>query len=340
MYKDVRLIPNTNRSFGHRCLASSAGGKSTWRALSSRLACLVIPLILLSVSECPARLNVVATTPDLGALATAIGGDRVEVTVLVRPMEDPHFVDPKPSFMVKLNRADVLVEGGAELELGWLPSLLHGARNSKIAKGAIGRVLANDGVTMLEVPDVLDRSKGDVHAAGNPHYLVDPENALIVAGHLARTFSAVDSKSAPAYQANLATFTKTLQSLLQEWRRKLEPFRGQSLVGYHNSWPYFARRFGLTIDIFLEPKPGVPPTPAHLASVITVMKQRRASVILVDGYNDRRTAEAVAFRTGATVLEVSHFPGGMKGTDAGYLAFMNRLVDSVASALAGKPASP
>jgi len=321
--------PSGRSAFRRRSsLARSPGAvPKAWLAL---LCC------ALASFRCDARLNVVATTPDLGSIASAVGGNKIDVTVLVRPTEDPHFVDPKPSFVVKLNRADVLIEGGAELELGWLPSLLQSARNSKIAKGAPGRVVANEGIKMLEVPVSLDRSKGDIHAAGNPHYLVDPENALIVARHIARALAAVDPESSAAYESNLAEFTASLQTALQEWKRKLEPFRGRSLVGFHNSWPYFANRFEFKIDIYLEPKPGVPPTPAHLAEVITTMKERRAAVILVDTYQDRRTAEAVASRTGATVLDVSHFPGGMKGTEAGYIAFMNRLVDSLATALAAK----
>src|SRR5258705_444755 len=159
-----------------------------------------------------AKLNVIATTPDLAALAGAVGGKQIDITTLARPTEDPHFVDAKPSFIVKLNRADALIEGGAELEIGWLPSLLTGARNAKLASGAPGYILANEGVQMLEVPKSLDRSEGDIHAAGNPHFLVDPENAKIIARHLAEAFCKLDAANCATYQANLKKFIAELDA--------------------------------------------------------------------------------------------------------------------------------
>src|SRR6266568_8446432 len=144
----------------------------------------------------PAKLNVVATTPDLASIAKEIGGEHIDITTLAKPTEDPHFVDARPSFIVKLNRADVLIEGGAELEIGWLPPLLAGARNAKLAPDAPGYIRCNEGIQMLEVPSALDRSKGDIHAAGNPHFVVDPENAKIIARHIADSFCAQDPKSA------------------------------------------------------------------------------------------------------------------------------------------------
>lgn len=281
-----------------------------------------------------AKLNVVATTPDLGSIAKEIGGDHIDLTVLAKPTEDPHFVDAKPSLIVKLNRADVVIEGGAELEIGWLPRLLDEARNTKLAAGAPGRVACAQGVPLKEVPATLDRSKGDIHAAGNPHYVVDPANAIIVARNITEAFCALDEKSSAAYRANLQKFTAALDAKLVEWQKQLDPFKGQQVVAYHNSWLYFGDRFGLHIDLFLEPKPGVPPTPRHLAEVIVKMKLDKVHVILVDPYLDRRTAETVAGKTGATVVDVAQFPGGIKGTEAGYIALLDHLVNSVAKALA------
>jgi len=280
-----------------------------------------------------AKLNVLATTPDLASIAKAIGGDLIDLTVLAKPTEDPHFVDAKPSLILKVNRADVVIEGGAELEVGWLPRLLDQARNVKVAAGAPGHVACAQGVPLKEIPSTLDRSKGDIHAAGNPHYLVDPANAKIVARNIAEAFCALDEKSAAAYRANLQQFTEALDAKLVEWQKKLEPFKGQQVVAYHNSWLYFGDRFGLNIDIFLEPKPGVPPTPRHLAEVILKMKHDKVHVILVDPYLDRRTAETVAAKTEATVVDVAQFPGGVKGTEGGYIALMDYLVNSVAKAL-------
>src|SRR6266478_247177 len=156
---------------------------------------------VLSASPALAKLNVVATTPDFGSIAKEIGGDNIDLTTLGKPTEDPHFVDAKPSFIVKLNHADVLIEGGAELEIGWLPALLEQSRNQKVAPGAPGHVACAQGVQMLEVPTTLDRSRGDIHAAGNPHYVVDPVNAKIVAQHLAESFCALDAKSCEIYRA-------------------------------------------------------------------------------------------------------------------------------------------
>jgi zinc/manganese transport system substrate-binding protein len=281
-----------------------------------------------------AKLNVVATTPDLAAIAQEIGGDKIALTTLARPTEDPHFVDAKPSFIVKLNRADVLIEGGAELEIGWLPALLNQARNAKIAAGAPGRVDCARGIAMLDVPATLDRSQGDIHAAGNPHYVIAPSNARIVAQNIASALAAVDEKNAETYRANLQKFTVALDAKLAEWRTTLAPFQGRSVVAYHDSWPYFVREFGLKLDLFLEPKPGIPPTPAHLAEVIQKMKTEDAHVIFVDAYLNRKTAETVARSTGATVLDVTQFPGGVKGTEGGYIRLEDYLVNSLAKALA------
>lgn len=288
----------------------------------------------LLLSSAQAKLDVVATTPDLGSIAKEIGGDKVDVLTLAKPTEDPHFVDAKPSFILKLNRADVLIEGGAELEIGWLPALLEQARNPKLAPGAPGHVACAQGIQLLEVPSTLDRSKGDIHAAGNPHYLVDPVNARAVAQRIADAFCAQDAKNNDAYRANLKKFTDALDAKLVEWQKTLEPYRGQQLVAYHNSWLYFANRFGLKIELFLEPKPGVPPTPSHLAEVITKMKEDHVHVIMVDVYLNRRTAETVAGKTGATVVDVTQFPGGIKGTEGGYLPLMDYLVGSISRALA------
>jgi zinc/manganese transport system substrate-binding protein len=294
-----------------------------------------LALLVLTAATAHAKLNVVATTPDLASIAKEIGDDKIGLTTLAKPTEDPHFVDARPNLIVKLNRADVLIEGGAELEIGWLPALLDQARNDKLAPGAPGHVACAHGVQLLEVPSTLDRSKGDIHAAGNPHYVVDPVNATIAAQHITDAFCALDEKSSDAYRANLRKFTDALDAKLVEWQKTLAPFKGQQVVAYHNSWLYFGHRFGLKIDLFLEPKPGVPPTPTHLAEVITKMKEDKVHVIIVDPYLNRRTAETVAARTGATVVDVTQFPGGVKGTEAGYIQLLDYLVKAVARAAAG-----
>jgi zinc/manganese transport system substrate-binding protein len=283
----------------------------------------------------PKKLNVVATTPDFAALARDIGGDLVVVTALAKPTEDPHFVDAKPSHLVTLNRADVLIEGGAELELGWLPPLLDNARNGKIAAGAPGRIVASQGITMLEVPVTFDRSKGDVHSLGNPHFLLDPLNAKIIASHLADHFAQVNPAAAETFKANLRRFEATVDQKLAEWQKQLEPFRGAKIVTYHKDFAYLAKRFNLDIVETLEPKPGIAPSPAHLAQVVSTMQATKARVILVQPYQNRRTAETVARRTNALVLDIPQQPGAIPNT-ATYFQLMDYLVRTLAAALEAK----
>src|SRR6266576_5200015 len=199
-----------------------------------------------SVSLASAQLRVVATTPDLAAVAKEIGGDRVNVVALAKPTEDPHFVDAKPSFIVTLNRADALIEGGAELELGWLPPLLENARNGKIAAGAPGRVVASEGIRLIEIPTSFDRSKGDIHSLGNPHFMVDPVSAKIVARNSASHLGQIDPKDAATYNSNLARFNSRIDSKLADWQKQLAPYRGAKIVTYHRDFIYLAQRFGLS----------------------------------------------------------------------------------------------
>jgi len=282
-----------------------------------------------------AKLNVVVTTPDLGAIAREIGGNQVEVFTMAKPTEDPHFVDAKPSFVVKLNKADALIEGGADLEMGWLAPLIEQARNSKLAPGKPGRISGAQGVSLLEVPTTLDRSKGDVHAAGNPHYMADPANAKIVAQNIAKAFGALDPSSASLFQANADRFGQLIDTRLQEWTSLLRPYQGKRVASYHNSWPYFGQRFGLKFDLFLEPKPGIPPSPSHLAQVIATMKGEKIKVIVCQPHLNHRSAEFVATRADAAVIDFASYPGG-KGTPEDYIGWMDLLVQSLVKGFAGQ----
>jgi zinc/manganese transport system substrate-binding protein len=279
-----------------------------------------------------AKLKVVATLPDLAALAREVGGDNVEVSAMAKPTEDSHFVDARPSFVVQLRDADVLIDGGAELELGWLPPLLQNARNPKINVGQPGRVEASQGVKLMNAPANATRAAGDVHALGNPHFVVDPIIAKAVALHIAQSFSAVDAANAAGYNTNYKKFEATINAKLQEWGTAMLPFKGQSVVAYHDSWPYFAHRFGLNIDIFLEPKPGIPPSPSHLAEVIDKMKAQKIKAIIVEPFHDRKIAERVASATGAKVVDFAQYPGGLPGTDS-YVKLIDRLVANLSAAL-------
>lgn len=289
--------------------------------------------VALSSTAAFAGLRVVATTPEYGAIASAVGGDKIAVSVLAKATEDPHFVDPRPSHIVTLNRADVLIEGGADLEVGWLPPLIEGARNPKLAVGAPGRIRASDGIHLIDVPAVLDRSAGDVHAVGNPHFMMEPHNAAIVAGHLADSFCALDAASCPVFRTRRDAFLGALDERMKVWDAKLAPYRGLPIVTYHATWKYFARHFDLVSEIYLEPKPGIPPSPPHLAAVMQAMIAKKIGVILVEPFQSRKTAEAVAAKTGARIADVCQFPGGIKGTEGDYLALMDAVVNSVAAAL-------
>jgi zinc/manganese transport system substrate-binding protein len=279
-----------------------------------------------------AKLKVVATLPDLASLAREIGGDKVDVSVLAKPTEDSHFVDARPSFVVQLRDADVLIDGGAELEIGWLPPLLQNARNPKIEVGKPGRVQASQGVRLMNVPTNATRAAGDVHALGNPHFVVDPIIAKTVALHIAQTFSALDAPNAGVYDANYKKFEATINAKLQEWGAAMLPFKGQNVVAYHDSWVYFAHRFGLNIDTFLEPKPGIPPSPSHLAEVIEKMKTQKIKAIIVEPFHDRKIAEKVASSTGAKVVDFAQYPGGLPNTDT-YVKLIDRLVANLTAAL-------
>src|SRR5438105_14195008 len=195
--------------------------------------------------QATAQLRVVATTPDLASVAREIGGDRVNVVALAKPTEDPHFVDAKPSFIVTLNRADALIEGGAELELGWLPPLLENARNGKIAAGSPGRVVASEGIRLLEIPTSFDRSKGDIHSLGNPHFMVDPVSAKVVARNIASHLGQIDPKNVATYNGNLARFNARIDSKLADWHNQLAAYHVAKIVSYHRDFIDLAQRFGL-----------------------------------------------------------------------------------------------
>jgi len=292
---------------------------------------LILSTTLACAFAAQAKLNVVATLPDFGSLAREVGGDKIDLVVLAKATEDPHFVDARPSFVVSLRNADVLIDGGAELELGWLPPLLQNARNPKIEIGKPGRVQASQGIR-LNVPTNVTRAAGDVHALGNPHFTVDPIIAKAIAQHIAQSFSVLDPTNAAAYDANYKKFEAAINAKLQQWGAALLPFKGQHIAAYHDSWPYFGHRFGLEIDIFLEPKPGIPPSPSHLAEVIGQMKAQKIKAIIVEPYHDRKIAERVASATGATVVDFAQYPGALPGTD-NYIKLIDALVSRLAAAL-------
>lgn len=282
-----------------------------------------------------AKLNVVATTSDLGAIAKEIGKDKIEVMSIAKPTEDPHFVDAKPSFIVKLNKADMLIEGGLHLEIGWLPNLVVGARNKNILAGENGYLVASAGVPIIEVPTTADRAMGDVHPMGNPHFMIDPLNGKIVAIHICERLCQIDAANCAYYKDNLKDFTKRLDQKLSEWQKTLEPFRGTKIVTYHKTFPYFANRFNLTVVGTLEPKPGIPPSPTHINSLIPMMKKEGVKLILIEPFQERKTAEFVSSQTGAKIVVFPIMVGGQKETDD-YLSLFDYTINQIVSALKTK----
>jgi zinc/manganese transport system substrate-binding protein len=293
---------------------------------------LVSALFAVVVGSVHAKLNVVTTLPDYASLAHEIGGDLVNVTVMAKPTEDPHFVDARPSFVVQLRMADVLIEGGAELEIGWLPPLLQNARNPKIEAGQPGRVVASQNIHLMNIPASASRAAGDVHALGNPHFMTDPIIAKAVAEHIAQAFSKIDAPYSGTYDGNYKKFEAAINAKLQEWGTAMLPFKGQSVVAYHDSWPYFAHRFGINIDIFLEPKPGIPPSPSHLAEVISQMKAQKIKAIIVEPFHDRKIAERAASATGAKVVDFAQYPGALPNSDS-YIKLMDVLIARLSAAM-------
>lgn len=265
----------------------------------------------LAAGPAQARLNLVATLPDFGAIAEAIGGDKVKVTSICRGTEDPHFVDPRPSFLRVLHQADALLEGGAELEIGWLPTLVNNARNGKILRDAPGDVLMSEGIRLLEVPlTPVDRSMGDVHPLGNPHYWLDPANGRIMAQQIATRLSKLDPANAAFYEANLRQFNQRLDAKMADWTRQMEPFRGTKIITYHKSFEYFADRFGLVIVGAVEPRPGIEPTPGHINELIPRLKQTGVKLVVIEPFRPRKTPEYVAQATGAKLVLVPVMTGG------------------------------
>ena len=294
---------------------------------------------LTAPADAAAKLAVVTTTPDLADLARNVGGDRVEVSAMARGYQDPHFVDPKPSFIVLLRRADLLILNGLELEVGWLPPLIESARNGRIVYGADGYLDASGGIAPLEIPTGAMaelRARGDVHPSGNPHYMLDPSNAKIVAGEICERLARLDPEHAQEFRTNLAAYAAKLDSRLTEWQGRLAPYRGAKIVTYHRLWLYFERRFGLQSAAEVEPKPGIAPSPAYVAHLIRYIPESGARVLVMAPYYSDRVPRLLEKKTEIRVLVLPTMPGGMPGTDD-YVAMMDCIVSKLENALAPSP---
>lgn len=290
--------------------------RRSWIVRSAATLC-AAAFLLSTFAPPPARaagkIQIMTATTDLAALAQEVGGDKVEVESVARGYQDPHFVDAKPSFLLKLKRADLLIVVGLELEIGWLPPLITQSTNPKIQVAGPGYFDASRFARILEIPTgQVTRAEGDVHPLGNPHYWLDPENGLRIAKGIADKLSEMRPGDAGYFSQRYADFEQRLKQADQRWLAEMKPYEGRKIVTYHRSWPNFADHFHLNVVGYVEPRPGIPPSPQHTVELIQQMKRENIKVIVVEPYFDLKTPNAVARETGAQVLVLPPSVGGEK----------------------------
>jgi ABC-type Zn uptake system ZnuABC Zn-binding protein ZnuA len=279
-----------------------------------------------------AKLNVVTTTTDLADIASNIGGDKVTVTSISKGYQDPHFVEAKPSFMTILAKADLYLVIGMELEQGWSPVIEQGARNPGAMKGGASYIDCSAGIQALEVHNTkIDRSMGDVHPYGNPHYMLDPQNGIIVAETIMRAFKKKDPANASYYESNCKSYISALTKKQIEWLKAMKPLRGTKVVTYHKTWTYFARRFGLDVVGQVEPKPGISPSPAHIASLIKMMKDNNVKIIIREPHFESKIPDMICRETGAKQVVLPIMPGGVRGSDT-YIRMFDYIIANITAA--------
>jgi zinc/manganese transport system substrate-binding protein len=296
---------------------------------------LVAGMVALAPHLAQAQLKVVTSTTDLYDIAKSVGGDKITATHIGEGYQDPHFIEAKPSFVLQLRNADVWAFVGLDLEIGWMPLLLDGARNPKIRLGGSGYVDASKAIRVLDTPQGnVDRSMGDVHPLGNPHYWLDPENGRRIARMFKAKFSELDPKNEDAYEKNEKAFEARLNAAEKGWANDLATIRGKPVVAWHTSWRYFAEYNGMKIVAFMEPKPGVPPSPSHLYTVIQTVKQTGAKAIVMEPFYDRKVADLVAKQTGIKVLLLPPSVGGIRGAPVkDYVSLMQYDMAQLAAAV-------
>ncbi len=250
-------------------------------------------------------IKVVTTTTDLKSITEWVGGNKVSVSSIATGYQNPHFVDPKPSYIISLSNANLFVTVGLDLETGWSPQLLSSSRNQKIQKGAAGYVDASEGVGLLQVPSSLNRGEGDIHIYGNPHYWLDPLNGKVIARNIANGLERIDPSNKAYYEANLQAFFNKVNEKLAAWAALMAPYKGSKIIAYHNEWCYFEKRFGLEIVDFMEPKPGIPPSPSQLVKVIKEVSANHIKVIISSPYFTTSSSDVVAKQTGVKELTLA-----------------------------------
>lgn len=298
-----------------------------------RLIMCMVALSAITAAPSAAALRVVATTEDLASLAREVGGDKITVVALAKGYQDPHFVDPKPSFILAVSRADLLIVVGREMEIGWLTPLITSSRNAKIQPGGNGYLDASANVRILEIPGgQITRAMGDVHSQGNPHYWLDPGNGRRIAQTIKDKLSQLAPADRAYFDERYASFDKKLAAAESRWNTLMAPYKGAKIVTYHRSWPNFMERFGLNVIGYVEPKPGIPPTTSHTIELIDEMKKQGVKLIVVEPYFDLKTPQAITKQVGGDVLILAPSVGGAKeATD--YVALFDYNVSTVAAAL-------
>jgi zinc/manganese transport system substrate-binding protein len=273
----------------------------------------VLVAALFTSVNASAAVKVITTTEDLAALVTEIGGNKVTVESLAKGYQDPHFVEAKPSFILKLHSADLLVVVGRELEIAWLPPLITQSRNAAIQLGGPGYLDASQTVRILDIPTgQITRAMGDVHPSGNPHYWLDPNNGRLMAKAIQNKLSDMSRADAAYFAQRYDDFDKRLAEAEKRWKAAMAPYKGLKVVTYHRSWPNFADAFGLDVIGYVEPKPGIPPSPAHTLDLQQEMKAKNVKILLVEPYFDLKTPNAIGRDTGAKVVVMPPSVGGVK----------------------------
>ena len=298
-----------------------------------------IAALVLSAAAQAKTLNVITTTEDLAAITREVGGSHVDANAIAKGYQDPHFVDAKPSYLLKMRRADLLVAIGLELEVGWLPPLLTNARNERILPGSAGFLEASGGCDILQKPTgAIDRSMGDIHPEGNPHYWLDPENGRIIARNIARKLTELDGDDAADFKKNLDQFEATLTEKEKQWSATAAAFKGVKVITYHNSLPNFAKAFGLDIVNHVEPKPGVPPSPNHVQALMAQIKTDKIPLLLIEPYFDEKLPQKIAQESGATMIVFPTSVGAEPGIRT-YFDLFDHDLKEIAVALAGRAVS-
>ncbi len=287
---------------------------------------LILFLILIATTAAGAKVRVVTSLPDLADLTRQIGGDRVQVDFIVRGDQNPHFVEVKPSYMMKLKSADIFFIIGMELEM-WAPQIVDGSRNTKLDVVDLSKNMPK-----LEVPSRVDASQGDVHRFGNPHYWLDPRNVRPLANEIIDALAKVSPNDDQYFRANAEAYLKKLDVKIAEWEATIKPFAGKKIVTFHKSWPYFANWLGLVVADQVEPKPGIPPSPSHTAELIKLVRESEIKAIIVEPFYDTSAAEQIARSTSAKVIRLTTSVGGVDAAKD-YIAMMDYNITTLAAAL-------